>query len=92
MAVAGGDDGDAGREVEEAVAVDVLDDGPDAADGDDRVGPRQARARPRLVEGDVGSGAGAGDLGDEAGRLEDGLDGLGGQRGDAGLARTRGTS
>jgi hypothetical protein len=35
-------DGDAGREVEEKVAVDVLDRDPLTADGDDRIGPRQA--------------------------------------------------
>ncbi len=65
VGVAGRVDGDPGGEVEEQVAVDVLDGQPVAADRDDRVGPRQARRRPRLVVGDVGPGPRAGDLGDE---------------------------
>ena len=58
---------DAGREVEEEVAVDVLDRQAFAADGDDRVGAGQARRGPRLVVGDVGPGLGARDLGDDVG-------------------------
>ena len=65
--VAGGVDRDAGGEVEEQVAVDVLDRQPLAPDRDDRVGPRQARRRPRLVERDVGAGLRAGQLGHEVG-------------------------
>ena len=67
MRVAGRVDRDAGGEVEEEVAVDVLDRQAFTADGDDRVGPRQARRRPRLVEGDVGSGLRAGELRDDVG-------------------------
>ena len=65
VAVAGRVDGDAGGEVEEHVAVDVLDRAAEAAHGDDRVGPREARARPRVVELDVRPGLGAGELGDD---------------------------
>ena len=53
MGVAGRVDRDPGREVEEQVAVDVLDGQALAADGHDRVGARQARRGPRLVERDV---------------------------------------
>ena len=67
MRVAGGRDRDPGGEVEEEVAVDVLDGQPLAADRDDRVGARQARRGPGLVVGDVGPGPGAGDLGDDVG-------------------------
>ena len=63
--MAGRVDGDAGREVEEEVAVDVLDRQALAADRDDRVGARQARRRPRLVERDVGAGLGARELRDD---------------------------
>ena len=58
--VAGRVDRDAGGEVEEEVAVDVLDGQALAPDRDDRVRPRQARRGPRLVEGDVGPGLGPG--------------------------------
>ncbi len=58
---------DAGGEVEEEVAVDVLDRQAVAADGDDRVGARQARRRPGLVVGHVGAGLRAGQLRDEIG-------------------------
>jgi hypothetical protein len=43
MRMAGRGDRDPGREVEEEVAVDVLDRQAVTADRDDRVGPRQAR-------------------------------------------------
>jgi hypothetical protein len=43
MGVAGRVDRDAGREVEEEVAVDVLDREAVAPDGDERIGARQAR-------------------------------------------------
>ena len=56
---------DAGGEVEEEVAVDVLDRQAVTADGHDRIGARQARRRPGFVECDVGSGLRAGDLGDD---------------------------
>ena len=46
VGVAGRVDGDAGGEVEEEVAVDVLDGQAIATDGHDRVGARQARRRP----------------------------------------------
>ena len=65
--VAGRVDGDAGGEVEEQVAVDVLDRQAFTADGNDRVGPREARRRPRLVESDVGAGLRAGELRDDVG-------------------------
>ena len=54
-----------GREVEEQVAVDVLDGQAIAADRHERVGARQARRGPGLVELDVGARLGAGDLGDD---------------------------
>ena len=47
VAVAGGDDGDAGVEVEEAVAVDVVDHGAFAVVDDQRVVARVAGARAR---------------------------------------------
>ena len=49
-------DRDARREVEEQVAVDVLDRQTLPADRHDRVGAGQARRGPRLVERDVGAG------------------------------------
>ena len=52
VGVTGGDDGDAGVEVEEAVAVDVLDDAAPAALHDERVDPGERRAGHRLVAGD----------------------------------------
>ena len=63
VGVAGGVDGDAGGEVEEDVAVDVLDGAAVAAHGDDRVGAREAGAGPGVVELDVGAGPGARQLG-----------------------------
>ena len=51
VGVAGGDDGDAGVEVEEAVAVDVLEDAAPAAPDDERVQPRQRRAGHRARRG-----------------------------------------
>ena len=63
MAVPGRVDGDARREVEEQVAVDVLDGQPVAADRHDRVGPGQARRRPLLVVGHVRARLRTGDLG-----------------------------
>ena len=67
MAVAGRVDRDPGREVEEQVAVDVLDDEALAADRHDRIGPRQAGRGPRLIVGDVRLGLRAGELGHEVG-------------------------
>ena len=58
-------DRDAGREVEEEVAVDVLDRQALAADRHDRVGARQARRGPFLVERDVRAGLRAGQLRDD---------------------------
>ena len=49
VGVTGGDDGDAGVEVEEAVAVDVLDDAAPGPAHDERVDPGQRRAGDRLV-------------------------------------------
>ena len=62
VAVAGRVDGDAGGEVEEHVAVDVLDRAAEAAHGDDRVGPRAGsgssrRGRTRCAPGPWGRGA-----------------------------------
>jgi hypothetical protein len=65
VGVAGRVDRDTGREVEEQVAVDVLDRQAITADGHDRVGAGQARRRPGFVEGDVGASLRAGDLGDD---------------------------
>ena len=65
MRVAGRGNGNAGREIEEQIPVDVLDRQPLAPDRDDGVRPRQARRRPPLVERDVGPGLGTGDLGDD---------------------------
>jgi hypothetical protein len=53
VTVTGRVDRDARREVEEEIAVDVLDREALPADRHDRVGTRQARRRPRLVERDV---------------------------------------
>jgi hypothetical protein len=58
-------DRDAGSEVEEEVAVDVLDRQAFAADRDDRIGTRQARRGPRLVELDVRTGLGPWKLRDD---------------------------
>ena len=60
MRVPGGGDRDAGGEVEEQVAVDVLDGQAIAPDRHDRVGARQARRRPGLIERDVGASLRAG--------------------------------
>ncbi len=65
VAMAGRVDRDAGREIEEQVAIDVLDLQPVAAHGHDGVGPGQAGRRDRLVEGDVGPRLGARQLGDD---------------------------
>ena len=65
MRVAGRVDRDAGGEVEEQVAVDVLDGQAVATDRHDRVGARQARRRPGLIERDVGAGLRAGQLRDD---------------------------
>jgi hypothetical protein len=65
VGVTGRVDGDPGGEVEKQVAVDVLDRQAIAADRYQRVGAWQARRRPGLVEGDVGAGLRAGDLGDD---------------------------
>ena len=58
-------DRDAGREVEEQVAVDVLDRQALATNRDDRIGARETPRCPRFVEGDVGPGLRARNLGDE---------------------------
>src|SRR3990170_7738619 len=63
--MAGGVDGDAGREVEEEVAVDVLDRQALAANRHDRVRPRQARRGPGLVEFDMRPRLRAGKLRDD---------------------------
>ena len=75
VAVARGVDGDAGGEVEEDVAVDVLERAAQAAHGDDRVRPRQAGARPCVVELDVGPRLGARELGHDVrdGRASSGV-------------------
>ena len=52
MGVAGGDDGDPGVEVQEAVAVDVLDDAAPRPAHDERVDAGQRRAGDGLVAGD----------------------------------------
>jgi len=65
VAVAGRVDGDAGGEVEEEVAVDVLDRRALAPDRHDRIGAREARRRPGLVERDRGARLRTGDLGHE---------------------------
>ena len=59
VAVARRVDGDAGGEVEEEVAVDVLDRQAVAADRHDGVGARKAGRGDRLIEGDVLAGPGA---------------------------------
>src|SRR5690349_1953677 len=53
VAVTGRVDRDAGGEIEEQVAVDVLDGKPVPADRHDRIRARQAGRRPRLIEFDV---------------------------------------
>ena len=59
VVVAGRADGDAGREVEEEVVVDVLDGRALTAHGHQRVGARQAGRRVPVIEGDVLAGLGA---------------------------------
>src|SRR6188508_1322649 len=54
VAVAGRVDRDAGREVEEEIAVDILDREALPADRHDRIGARQARRCPRLIERHMG--------------------------------------
>ena len=63
--VAGRGHRDAGREIEEEVAVDVLDRQAVAADRDDRVGAGQARGGPFLIERDVRAGLRARQLRDD---------------------------
>ena len=65
MGVAGGVDGDAGVEVEEAVAVDVLDHAAGAAPHDERVDAGQRRAGDALVALDDAAGERAGQLGED---------------------------
>ena len=65
MAVAGGDDGDAGVQVEEAVAIDVLDDGAVAARDHERVGARVGRRENARVALDDGFRLGAGQWRDQ---------------------------
>ncbi len=67
MGVAGGDDGDSGVEVEEAVAVDVLDDAAAAAPHDQRVDPGERRAGHGLVARDDRGGVRAGQFGPQVG-------------------------
>ena len=67
VAVAGRVDRDAGREVEEEVAVDVLHHEAVAAHGHDGVGTRQAGRSDALVEGDVRAGLGTRQLGHDVG-------------------------
>ena len=67
MGVAGRGDRDPGGEVEEEVAVDVLDGHARAPHRHDRVGPRQARRRPGLVVGHMSAGLRTRHLGDEIG-------------------------
>ena len=61
-------DGDAGGEVEEAVAVDVGDDHARPGLRDERVGARQRRAGDGLVAGDDRARLWAGQLGDDVRR------------------------
>ena len=68
VAVTGGDDRDARREVEEPIAVDVDDHVAGAGFGDQRVGPRQGGADGCVVSRDEGSGSRAGKLGDDVRR------------------------
>ena len=63
VAVPGGVDRDAGGEVQEHVAVDVLDGAAEATHGHDRVGAREAGTRPGVIELDVRAGLGARQLG-----------------------------
>ena len=63
--VARGVDRDAGGEVQEEVAVDVLDRQAVAPDRHDRVGTREARRRPGLIERDVGASLRPGQLRDD---------------------------
>jgi hypothetical protein len=63
--VTGRGDGDPGGEVQEEVAVDVLDGEALTANRDDRIGARQGGRGPGLVVGDVGPGERSGDLGDD---------------------------
>jgi hypothetical protein len=60
MGMAGSDDGDPGVEVEEAVAVDVLDQAASATPHDERIDPGQRRAGHCLVARDDGGGDRAG--------------------------------
>ena len=65
-------DGDAGGEVEEAVAVDVGDDHARSGLGDERVRARQGRAGDGLVAGDDRASPRAGQLGDDVGAIGSG--------------------
>ena len=77
VAMAGRADRDAGREVEEAVAVDIGDDVALTGLGDERVGAGQAGADDRVVACDEGLGARPRQLGDDMRRRQAGSRGGG---------------
>ena len=94
VAVAGGGDGDAGVEVEEAVAVDVLDDAAPRPPHDERVDAGERGAGDGFVPRDDLPGHGPGQLGaqvrrrrvrGEVGQLSDGL----GDRHDVSFLRSK---
>jgi hypothetical protein len=70
MRVAGRADGDAGREVEEAVAVDIGHDGAGPGLGDQRIGTRQRGAGDGLVALDDLASLRTGQLGDDVRRRQ----------------------
>jgi hypothetical protein len=70
VSVAGRADGDAGGEVEEAVAVDIGDDDAGAGLGDEGIGARQGRAGDGLVALDDGTRLRPGQLGDDVRRRQ----------------------
>ena len=67
MGVAGGDDGDPGVEVQEAVAIDIFDDTPATAPDDQRVHAGQRRTRHCFVARDDRGGLRAGQFGPQIG-------------------------
>ena len=69
VGVPGGDHGDAGVEVQEAVAVDVLEHAAPAPPHHERVHPRQRRAGDGLVASDDRRRRRARQVGEEAGRV-----------------------
>ena len=80
MTVAGGDDGDAGGEVEELVAVDVVDADAAAAFGDQRIAAGVAGGDEAVIVGDDLLGERTGEGGLQLG-AELGVDGFGGDAG-----------